>query len=42
MVNVQCAAKNIHENILGMAVKIVEIFIYVYRPDLGFTTLGCK
>ena len=25
-----------------MAIKIVETYIYVYRPALGFTTLGCK
>ena len=31
-----------HVNVLGMAVRIVEMFVYVLTPALGFTILGYK
>ena len=31
-----------HVNVLGMAVRIVEMFVYVLTPALGFTILGNK
>ena len=40
MVNVWCVLKSVYVNVLGMAVRNVEILIYVYPPALGFTTLG--
>ena len=40
--NVQCVLKRVNENVLSMAVKTVEMLIYVYHTALGFITLGCK
>ena len=39
MVNVLYVGKNTHIKVLGMAMMIVVMFIYVLIPALGFTTL---